>query len=99
MFAKGRRLIATGDLLAPRGVPARQRCRGWITVRLLLGDRAVRVVRGRLNRNCEYFFDAGPKRRRFASARVTVRFDGNARVLPSLEGPERIAPKQPDFSP
>ena len=99
VFAKGRRLIATGDLLAPRGVPARQRCRGRITVRLLLGDRAVRVVRGRLNRNCEYFFDAGPKRRRFASARVTVRFDGNARVLPSLEGPERIAPKQPDFSP
>ena len=99
VFAKGRRLIATGDLLAPRGVPARQRCHGRITVRLLLGDRAVRVVRGRLNRNCEYFFDAGPKRRRFASARVTVRFDGNARVLPSLEGPERIAPKQPDFSP
>jgi len=99
VFAKGRRLIATGDLLTPRGVPARQGCRGRLTVRVLSGDRVVRVVRGRLNRNCEFFFDAGPKRRRLASARVTVRFEGNARVLPSLEGPERIRPKQPDFSP
>jgi glycerophosphoryl diester phosphodiesterase len=99
VFAQGRRLIATGDLLTPRGVSARQGCRGRLTMRLLAGDRVVRTARGRLNRNCKFFFRAGRRPARLASRRVTVRFDGNARVLAELEGPERIAPRQPDFSP
>ena len=63
VFAQGRRLIATGDLLTPRGVSARQGCRGTITMRLLAGDRVVRAARGRLNRNCEFFFRAAAGRR------------------------------------
>ena len=49
--------------------------------------------------NCEYFFRAGRKPAGLASVRTTVRFDGNARVLPALEGPERVLPRTPDFSP
>jgi hypothetical protein len=36
---------------------------------------------------------------RVATTRATVRFEGNARVLPELEGPERVLPRIPDFSP
>ena len=99
VFAQGRRLIATGDLLTPGGVPVRQGCRGTVTVRLLRGSRVIRTAGGRLNRNCEYFFGAGPKPARLGSVRATVRFNGNARVLPELEGPERVLPRMPDFSP
>jgi glycerophosphoryl diester phosphodiesterase len=99
VFAQGRRLIATGDLLTPRGVSARQGCRGAVTVRLLRRSGAIRTVHGRLNRNCEYFFGAGRKPGRLASVRATVHFEGNARVLPELEGPERVLPRMPNFSP
>ena len=99
VFAQGQRLMATGDLLTPRGVSARRGCRGTLTVRVLKGDRVVRTTRGRLNRNCEFFVRAGHRPARLGSTRVTVRFNGNARVLPELEGPERIARRQPDFSP
>jgi hypothetical protein len=99
VFAQGRRLIATGDLLTPCGVSARQGCRGPVTVRLLRRSRVIRTAHGRLNRNCEYFFGAGRKPARLASTRATVRFEGNARVLPELEGPERVLARMPDFSP
>lgn len=100
VFAQGRRLIATGDLLTPRGVSARQGCRGTVTVRLLNANyRVTRTVGGRLNRNCEYFFRAGRRPARLGTASATVRFNGNARVLPELEGPERVLPRMPDFSP
>jgi glycerophosphoryl diester phosphodiesterase len=99
VFAAGGSLIATGDLLTPRGVSARQGCRGLVTVRLLRRSSVIRTARGRLNRNCEYFFGAGRKPARLASVRTTVRFEGNARVLPELEGPERVLPRMPDFSP
>jgi glycerophosphoryl diester phosphodiesterase len=100
VFAQGRRLIATGDLLTPRGVSARQGCRGTVTVRVLNANyRVTRTVGGRLNRNCEFFFRAGRKPARLGVAKATVRFNGNARVLPELEGPERVLPRQPDLSP
>jgi hypothetical protein len=99
VFAEGRRLIATGDLLTPRGVSARPGCRGTVTVRLLGGSRVLRTARGRLNRNCEYFFGAGRKPAGLASTRATVRFNGNTRVLPALKGPQRVLPRMPDFSP
>ena len=41
-FIDGRRLIATGDLLTPRGVSARQGCRGTITMRVMIGKRPTR---------------------------------------------------------
>ena len=55
-FIDGRRLIATGDLLTPRGVSARQGCRGTVTMRVTIGSRPTRSVQGRLNRNCEFRF-------------------------------------------
>jgi glycerophosphoryl diester phosphodiesterase len=98
-FVNGRRLVATGDLLTPRGVSARQGCRGTVTLRVMLGERLVRTARGRLNRNCEFFFST----RRTPAARgaptVTIRFTGNAHLLPQLDGPERARLKRPDFSP
>jgi hypothetical protein len=59
----------------------------------------IRSVGARLNRNCEYFFRAGRRPARLATTSVTVRFNGNARVLPELEGPERVLPRMPNFSP
>jgi hypothetical protein len=48
---------------------------------------------------CEFFFGAGRKPARLGFAKATVRFNGNARVLPELEGPERVLPRMPDLSP
>jgi glycerophosphoryl diester phosphodiesterase len=98
-FIEGRRLVATGDLLTPRGVSAHPGCRGTLTMRALIGSRVVRTARGRLNRNCEFRFSSRRTPPPLGSPMVTIRFNGNARVLPELEGPERVAPRPPDFSP
>jgi glycerophosphoryl diester phosphodiesterase len=98
-FVDGRRLVATGDLLTPRGVTARQGCRGTITLRVMLGERLVRTARGRLNRNCEFFFSTRRTPAGRGAPSVTIRFNGNGHLLPQLDGPERAKLKPPDFSP
>jgi hypothetical protein len=98
-FFKGSRLIATGDLLTPRGVSARQGCRGTVTLRVMPRNRPTRTVRGRLNRNCEFWFGTRRTPRGLGAPLVTITFNGNARVLPELEGPERAKLRMPDFSP
>ena len=98
-FIEGSRLIATGDLLTPRGVSARQGCRGTVTMRVMIGDRPTRTVRGRLNRNCEFRFGTRRTPPRLGAPTVTIRFDGNARVLPQLDGPERAGLAPPVFRP
>jgi glycerophosphoryl diester phosphodiesterase len=98
-FIDGRRLIATGDLLAPRGVSAKQGCRGRITMRVMIGKRAARSVRGRLNRNCEFRFSTRRTPPRLGAPTATVRFDGNAHLLPALEGPFVVLLKPPVFNP
>ncbi len=98
-FIQGSRLIATGDLLTPRGVSARQGCRGTVTMRVMIGDRPTRSVRGRLNRNCEFRFGTRRTPPRLGAPTVTIRFDGNARVLPQLDGPERAGLAPPVFRP
>jgi glycerophosphoryl diester phosphodiesterase len=98
-FIDGRRLIATGDLLTPRGVSAKQGCRGRITMRVMIGKRATRSVRGRLNRNCEFRFSTRRTPPRLGPPTATVRFDGNAHLLPALEGPFVVLLKPPVFNP
>ena len=98
-FIDGSRLIATGDLLTPRGVSARQGCRGTITMRVMIGSRPTRSVRGRLNRNCEFRFGTRRTPPRLGAPTVTIRFNGNAHLLPRLDGPERAALKPPVFRP
>jgi glycerophosphoryl diester phosphodiesterase len=98
-FIDGRRLIATGDLLSPRGVSAKQGCRGTITMRVMIGSRPTRSVRGRLNRNCEFRFGTRRTPPRLGAPLVTIRFDGNAHLLPRLVGPNRAGLKPPVFTP
>ena len=98
-FIDGRRLIATGDLLTPRGVSARQGCRGRITMRVMIGNRPTRSVRGRLNRNCEFRFSTRRTPPRLGPPSATVRFDGNAHLLPQLVGPFVTLLKPPVFNP
>ncbi|MEA2367045.1 MAG: glycerophosphoryl diester phosphodiesterase [Thermoleophilaceae bacterium] len=98
-FIDRSRLVATGDLLTPRGVTARQGCRGTITMRVMIGDRPTRTVRGRLNRNCEFFFGTHRTPPRLGPPLVTVRFDGNAKLLPRLVGPFIAQLKPPVFNP
>jgi glycerophosphoryl diester phosphodiesterase len=98
-FIRGRRLFATGDLLTPRGVSARQGCRGTVTMRVMIGERPTRTVRGRLNRNCEFLFSTRRTPPRLGAPLVTIRFDGNARLLPRLVGPRRAALSPPTFRP
>jgi glycerophosphoryl diester phosphodiesterase len=98
-FFQGRRLIATGDLLTPRSVSARQGCRGTLTLRVLVRNRLARTVRGRLNRNCEFFFSTRRTPGRLGTPTVTIRFNGNAHLLPQLDGPEPAKLKPPDFTP
>jgi glycerophosphoryl diester phosphodiesterase len=97
-FIRGRRLFATGDLLTPRGVPARRGCRGTVTMRIMIRNR-VRLARGRLNRNCEFLFGTRRTPPRLGAPLVTIMFNGNARVLPELEGPERAVLQPPVFRP
>ena len=98
-FVDGRRLIATGDLLTPRGVSAKQGCRGQITMRVMIGSRPTRSVRGRLNRNCEFRFGTKRTPPRLGAPTVTIRFDGNAHMLPRLIGPKRARLNPPVFTP
>jgi glycerophosphoryl diester phosphodiesterase len=98
-FIRGRRLIATGDLLTPRGVSARQGCRGTITMRVMIGNRPTRSVRGRLNRNCEFQFGTRRTPPRLGAPTVTIRFNGNGRLLPRLVGPKRAGLEPPTFTP
>jgi glycerophosphoryl diester phosphodiesterase len=98
-FLDGRRLIATGDLLTPRGVSARQGCRDTVTLRVMARDRLRRTARGRLNRNCEFRFGTRRTPRRLGTPFVTIMFNGNAHVLPELEGPELAKLRPPDFTP
>ena len=97
-FIRGRRLFATGDLLTPRGVPARRGCRGRILMRILIADR-VRLARGRLNRNCEFLFSTLRTPPRLGPPLVTILFEGNARLLPRLVGPRRAALAPPVINP
>jgi glycerophosphoryl diester phosphodiesterase len=98
-FIDGSRLVATGDLLTPRGVTARQGCRGRVTMRVMIGNRPTRSVRGRLNRNCEFRFGTRRTPARLGAPVVTIRFDGNAHLLPQLVGPKRAGLKPPVFRP
>jgi len=98
-FIDGARLVATGDVLTPRGVSARQGCRGTVTMRVMLEGRPTRSVRGRLNRNCEFRFSTRRTPPRLGAPTVTVRFDGNAHLLPQLEGPFQADLKPPVFRP
>ena len=95
----GRRLLATGALLRPRGVAAIEGCHGRITMRVMIGKRATRSVRGRLNRNCEFRFSTRRTPPRLGAPTATVRFDGNAHLLPALEGPFVVLLKPPVFNP
>jgi glycerophosphoryl diester phosphodiesterase len=98
-FIAGSRLVATGDLLTPRGVTARQGCRGRVTMRVMIGNRPTRSVRGRLNRNCEFRFGTRRTPARLGAPVVTIRFDGNAHLLPRLVGPKRAGLQPPVFRP
>jgi glycerophosphoryl diester phosphodiesterase len=98
-FIDGSRLVATGDLLTPRGVTARQGCRGRVTMRVMIGSRPTRIVRGPLNRNCEFHFGTRRTPARLGAPVVTIRFDGNAHLLPQLVGPKRAGLKPPVFRP
>ncbi len=98
-FIRGSRLIATGDLLTPRGVTARQGCRGTVTMRVMIGNRPTRSVGGRLNRNCEFQFGTRRTPPRLGAPTVTIRFNGNGRLLPRLVGPKRAGLEPPTFTP
>jgi glycerophosphoryl diester phosphodiesterase len=98
-FIDGSRLVATGDLLTPRGVTARQGCRGRVTMRVMIGSRPTRSVRGWINRNCEFHFGTRRTPARLGAPVVTIRFDGNAHLLPQLVGPKRAGLKPPVFRP
>jgi len=99
VFIDRRRLIAVVHLLGPRGVSARQSCRGKLTMRIMIGNQRTRVVHGKLNRNCEARFGARRTPPWLGPPTVTVLFEGNSRVLPELEGPKKALLKPPSFAP
>jgi glycerophosphoryl diester phosphodiesterase family protein len=98
VFIDGRRLITVVHLLGPRGVSARETCRGKLLMRIMIGKR-VRLARGRLSRNCDARFGTKRTPARLGPPLVTVLFEGNARVLPRLSGPKRALLKPPNFNP
>ena len=57
------------------------------------------LARGRLNRNCEFQFGTRRTPRRLGAPLVTIRFNGNARLLSRLVGPQRAGLRPPAFTP
>jgi glycerophosphoryl diester phosphodiesterase len=100
VFIQGRRLIAVVHLKGPRGVPARQACRGRLLMRIMIADRdRIRLASGRLNRNCEARLVTKRTPARLGAPTVTVLFRGNSRLLPRLAGPKRAQLVPPMFTP
>ena len=99
VFIDGRRMIAVVHLLGPRGVSARQTCRGALLMRVMITGRRTQQVRRKLNRNCEARFGIRRTPPRLGPPSVTVLFEGNARVLPALDGPKAPLLKRPSFNP
>ena len=99
VFIDGRRMIAVVHLLGPRGVSARQSCRGTLLMRVVLPGRRTQQVRRKLSRNCDARFGIRRTPPRLGPPQVTVLFEGNARTLPQLEGPKVPLLKAPSFNP
>jgi len=99
VFIDGRRMITVAHLLGPRGVSARQTCRGSLLMRVLLPGRRTRKVRRKLSRNCDARFAVKRTPPRLGPPTVTVMFGGNKRVLPALDGPKVPLLKPPSFNP
>ena len=99
VFIDGRRMITVVHLLGPRGVSARQSCRGTLLERVVLPGRRVQQVRRKLNRNCEARFGITRTPPRLGPPAVSVLFEGNARTLPVLDGPKAPLLKAPSFKP
>jgi hypothetical protein len=92
-------MITVVHLLGPRGVSARQSCRGMLLMRVMVRGRHTKQVRRRLSRNCDARFGIRRTPARLGPPTVTVLFEGNARTLPELEGPKVPLPKPPSFNP
>ena len=99
VFIDGRRMIAVVHLLGPRGVSARQSCRGTLLMRVVLPGRRIQQVRRRLSRNCAARFGIRRTPPRLGPPQVSVLFEGNARTLPELDGPKAPLLKPPSFTP
>ena len=95
----GDRLLAVGELVPPRGVPRRRACRGRVTMRIMVEGKRTRTARGRLTRRCGFFFHTSRGSARLGRLLVTISFDGNAHVLPRLDGPERARRAVMGFGP
>jgi len=99
VFIDGRRMIAVVHLLGPRGVSARQSCRGTLLMRVVLPGRRIQQVRRKLSRNCDARFGIKRTPPRLGPPQVSVLFEGNARTLPELDGPKAPLLKPPSFNP
>jgi glycerophosphoryl diester phosphodiesterase len=99
VFIDGRRMIAVVHLLGPRGVSARQSCRGTLLMRVVLQGRRTQQVRRKLSRNCDARFGIRRTPPRLGPPQVTVLFEGNARTLPELDGPKVPFLTPPSFNP
>jgi glycerophosphoryl diester phosphodiesterase len=99
VFIDGRRMIAVVHLLGPRGVSARQSCRGTLLMRVVLQGRRTQQVRRKLSRNCDARFGIRRTPPRLGPPQVTVLFEGNARTLPELDGPKVSFLTPPSFNP
>jgi hypothetical protein len=68
-------------------------------MRVMITGRRTQQVRRKLNRNCEARFGIRGTPPRLGPPTVTVLFEGNARVLPALDGPKVPLLKPPSFNP
>ena len=99
-FIEGRRLVALGHMRLPSGVPANRGCRGRVTMRVLTrAARLLKTVRGRVLAGCEFRFSTARTPKRVGAPLVTIFFEGNSVLVPTLDGPERAALRPPDLTP
>jgi hypothetical protein len=76
-----------GGFVAPHGISKRKACHGFVTLRLVSRTRTVAKTRVRLDRGCEFDATLRVRSGKPRRLRMSIRFEGNAAVLPHVLGP------------
>jgi glycerophosphoryl diester phosphodiesterase len=88
---RGATVEVTGRLVAAR----RRDCKGFVALRVLGANRALRARRTQLGGDCDYDVSVPVPRGAPARLLATVGFGGNARLLPRLVGPRPVPRELP----
>jgi glycerophosphoryl diester phosphodiesterase len=76
-----------GGFVPPRGISKRAACNGFVTVRVVSRTRTVATSRARMGKACGFDASLPVGRSTLLRLRMSIRFEGNAAMLPHVLGP------------